>query len=394
MKRLFLLNGSHSDIPLIRAAKSMGYYVITSGNRPDLVGHTYADEFVFGDFSKPELMLQIAREIKADAVCSCANDFGAISASYVSEKLGLLGHDPYETTLILHHKDKFKEFSRKYGIPTPLADGFEDLKEALEQKDKVTYPVMVKPIDLTGGKGVTKVERPEDYETAVIKAFQMSPAGHIVIEPFIEGTHHSFSTFLVDRKVAAYYSDNEYSFASPFLVSTSAGPATNIDLVRDELISVSEKIADILKLVDGVFHIQYILSDNKPYILEITRRCSGDMYPVPVEHSTGIPWSEWIVRAETGMGCEAFPKDRTQKRYGGRHCIVGEKNGLVKGIYISPEIAENIYEKFIWGKDGDIIKDYLVDKVGIVFLEFSTREEMLEKTEHIMNYIHPIYDDV
>ena len=112
MKKLLVLNGSHSDIPLIKAGKELGYYVITSGNNPALIGHNYSDEYVYGDFSDPEGMLQIFKDKGIDAVCSCANDFGAITAAYLSDNLNLPGHDSYEDTLTLHHKDKFKTFSK------------------------------------------------------------------------------------------------------------------------------------------------------------------------------------------------------------------------------------------------------------------------------------------
>jgi hypothetical protein len=84
-KKLLLLNGSHSDIPLINSAKSLGFYVITSGNNPKLIGHSYSDERCYADFSQPEAILEIARKLKIDAVCSCSNDFGIITASYISE---------------------------------------------------------------------------------------------------------------------------------------------------------------------------------------------------------------------------------------------------------------------------------------------------------------------
>ena len=167
MKKILILNGSHSDIQLIESARKLGYYVITSGNRPDLLGHRYSDEYVYGDFSKPELMLEIAHSNKVDAICSCANDFGAISAAYVSEKLGLPGHDPYDVTLTLHHKDRFKKFSKEHGIPTPVATDYTDPAIAAGVSEDISFPVMVKPVDLTGGKGVTKATSMDTYLSAV-----------------------------------------------------------------------------------------------------------------------------------------------------------------------------------------------------------------------------------
>ena len=155
MKKLLVLNGSHSDIQLIKAGKALGYYVYTTGNRPDLIGHKYADEYIFGDFSKPEEIYELFKDKGLDAVCSCANDFGAITASYLSDRLGLPGHDSYETTLILHHKDKFKRFSAEHDIHTPIASSYERIEDALAAADR-KYPLIVKPIDLTGGKGITR----------------------------------------------------------------------------------------------------------------------------------------------------------------------------------------------------------------------------------------------
>ncbi|MBP5604665.1 MAG: ATP-grasp domain-containing protein [Ruminiclostridium sp.] len=298
MENLLVLNGSHSDIPLIKAGKKLGFRVITTGNRPDLIGHRYADEYICCDFSDPVAVYNTFKDRHISAVCSCANDFGAITAAFLAEKLGLPGHDTYENALTIHHKDRFKRFAADIGLHTPKAVSFSELSGAIAFEPE-SYPFMVKPIDLTGGKGVSKVYDRGEYEAAVKLAFDLSPSGRIVAEPFIEGTQHSFSTFLIGGRVRAYFSDNEYSYLNKFLVSTSAGPATKVDCAKDILISDAEKTAKALDLKDGVFHYQYILSENnEPFILEITRRCSGDIYPEPVEHATGIKWAENIVRAE------------------------------------------------------------------------------------------------
>ena len=88
MKKLLILNGSHSEITLIQAAKQLGYYVITSGNNPQLMGHKYADEYIPADYSDKEKILQLVKENGIDRIVSCANDFGVITASYVAEKMG------------------------------------------------------------------------------------------------------------------------------------------------------------------------------------------------------------------------------------------------------------------------------------------------------------------
>ena len=391
MKKLLVLNGSHSDIPLIKAGKKLGYYVYTTGNRPDLIGHAYADEYICGDFSKPEEIFKLFQDKGLDAVCSCANDFGAITASYLAEQLNLPGHDSYQTTLILHHKDKFKKFAAEHDIHTPRAAAFESVEEALSYSDR-HYPMIIKPIDLTGGKGISRADSDHEYEKAVRTAFLRSPQGRIVAEPFISGTQHSFSTFLVNQKVAAFFSDNEYSYINPYLVSTSGGPATDVEKVQQILINDAEKIASLLHLRDGVFHYQYLLSDGKPHILEITRRCSGDWYSEPVEHATGIPWAEWIVRTECGMSCADFPHGTKQSKFCGRHCIMGNHNGIVKDLYIADELKPHIYDSIQWWKAGYQIDNYMTDKIGILFLEYDSEAQMNEIVSRINSLVRIMYE--
>ncbi len=385
--KLLILNGSHSDSILIQKAKELGYYVITTGNDANMLGHKYADEYHKADFSNKDEVLELAKKLEINYVCACANDFGAITASYVAEKMSLPGHDPYETTLDLHHKDRFKKIAIPNNIPTPYSESYDDEELAISNIGKYQLPLIIKPIDLTGGKGVSVARSVDECKTAIKKAFSMSKAKHIVIEEFIEGTQHSFTTFLLNKKVVFSFSDNEYSFKNQFLVSTSAAPATDIELVKQSLIDASEKLAKIMDLGNGVFHHQYLLRDGKPYIIEITRRCSGDLYPVPVQHATGVDWATWIVKAQTGMDCSDFPLNVEQKGFCGRHCIMPPHNGKVKDVIISDEIKNNIFDELMWWEDGYKIDDYMAQKVGIVFFEFSSQEEMLDKVARINDLI-------
>ena len=128
MKRLLVLNGSFSEATLIEKAKELGYYVITSGNNPSLIGHAFADEYIGCDYSDKESILELVKKNKIDRIVSCANDFGVITASYVAEKLSLPGHDTYKNAVLLHRKDLFKAFIQKLGIRTPYPQ-FLDVKE-------------------------------------------------------------------------------------------------------------------------------------------------------------------------------------------------------------------------------------------------------------------------
>lgn len=381
-KKLLIAGGGYADIPLIKAAKSLGFYVVTSGNRADDLGHCHSDECRLEDFSDPEAMLRLAQELNVDAVCACCNDFSALTAAYVAEKMGLPGHDNYSIAQVIHHKDLYRDFALKHNIPAPRAQGFVDADQALSALTNFRFPVIVKPVDLTGGKGITTISRLEDAQSAIDGAFGRSKAKRIVIEEFIEGSRHGFSAFVLDGRIVFYFNDNEHYYLNPYLVSAASSPAQVPPGTAERLVAVSEKIVALLNLVTGIFHIQYIMRDDEPVIIEICRRAPGDLYVQFVQHATGVDYPAYIVRAAAGMDCG----DLTQilpTGYFTRHCIMTSRPGQVRGLSIDPMVQANIIDQFTWWKVGDQVEDFLTQKFGIVFLQFSSVPEMLQKTQNM-----------
>ncbi len=374
---LLVLNGSHSEIPLIQAARRLGYQVTTTGNAPGLIGHRFADRYLPADYSDPQAVLEVARRIGAEAIVSCANDFGIITAAEVCDVLGLPGHDDADTTHLLHTKDRFKKLAARLALDTPPAVWFDNLDDALDHRPDL--PVIVKPVDLTGGKGVARVHQARDYPAAVTRAFEMSRAGRIVVEPLFEGSQHSLTTFLVAGKVVFHYCDNEHSHFNPFYVNASSSPADHGHRHLPGLIDNIERIAAELNLVDGVFHVQYLASHDRFTIIDITRRCSGDLYPVPLTRATGLDWGEWIVRAETGRNCQDIPRP-SQKGYHGRYCVMSRRTGRVIAVKIDPRLRPYIVDQLFWFGTRERIDDPMNQKVGMLFLEYPSREIMEEIT--------------
>jgi biotin carboxylase len=388
-KKLLLAGGGYADIPLIQAAKKWGYYVITSGNRPEELGHQYSDEYRMADFSDKESILKLAEELSVSAICACCNDFSALSCAYAAEKLGLPGHDPYRVAQIIHYKDLYRQFAFENGIATPKALGFSNKQEALNQMMFFSFPVIVKPVDLTGGKGMSTVETVAQADAALDKAFAISRMKRVVVEEFIEGTRHGFSAFLVGGKIVFYFSDNEHYFLNPYMVSAASVPGVVPESTKRQLCADAEKIAALLSLKDGIFHVQYILHKGEPVIIEICRRAPGDLYVRFVEIATGVDYASWIVKSSAGLNCSE-PVHVEPKGFFTRHCVMSFSAGRVTDVEFDPSIEKNVVEKFMWWKKGDVISDVLTAKCGIVFLRFSSADEMMDKTERMQELIRVV----
>lgn len=376
MKKVLLLCTSHNDLGLIKALRKLGYYIIATGNRDNSPGEVWVDKFIKADYSDKELILSIAMEEKIDAICQCCNDFGVYTAAYAAEKMNLPGYDSYENTLILHNKDRFKLFAKEHNILTPQAENFTNKEEAVEKISGMELPLIIKPTDASAGNGINKILYKEEIISAVNEAFEKSRAKRIVVEPYIEGSQHGFCTFLINKKVAAYCTNNEYSFLNPYRVEIDTYPADGWEDVSGILIEQIEKIASILNLKDGIFHLQYILKDGKPWIIEVMRRVLGNMYSVPANMLTGMDWDYWEVRAKCGLDCSGFPVIVKQEGYYAYKAIMGNRNGIIKDIVIPDEYKKHIVDRYMLKKKGESISDYMREPVGLLFMMFSSSEEM------------------
>ncbi len=378
MKKALLLNASHNDLGLIRALRKLGFYIITTGIWENLPGQKFVDEYIKADYSDKELILSIAKENKIDAICPCCNDFGVYTAAYVAEKLKLGEYDSYRTTCILHNKDKFKAFAKKYQLLSPVSESFSDEETAVENAQHMQFPLIVKPTDASAGNGVSKVESPLFLQNAVKIAFNSSRIHKIVVEPYVEGSQHGFCTFLINKKVKAYCTNNEYSIVNPYRVEIDTYPASTAQEIHQILIQQVEKIAELLELKDGIFHLQYVLKDGKPWILEVMRRVLGNMYSVPANMLTGIDWDYWEVRARCGLGCSQFPESVCQEGYYAYKAIMASENGRIKEIHIPHQYDKYIFQYFFLHQEGDRIEAYQKEPIGFLFMMFSCEEEMLD----------------
>lgn len=376
MKKVLLLCTSHNDLGLIQALRKLGYYIIATGNKENSPGEQWVDKWIKADYSNKELILQIAKDEKIDNICACCNDFGVYTAAYVAEQLGLPGYDSYDTTLTLHNKDLFKKFAEENNIISPVANAFVDSATAINAIKMLKLPVIVKPVDCSAGNGISVIEKNESIVQSVEYAFRASRAHRIVVEPFIKGSQHGFCTFLLDQKVVAYCSNNEYSFVNPYRVEIDTFPADGWEQCSQILIEQIEKIARLLKLKDGIFHLQYIYAEGKPWILEVMRRTIGNMYHVLGNAINGFFWEYWEARARCGLDCSDFPQPVKQEGFYAYKTILAQQNGIIKDIHIPEEYRKYIFASTMLLKTGDAVVNYLSQPVGFLFMMFSSKEEM------------------
>lgn len=387
MKKILILNGSFCETPLIKKTKEMGYYVITTGNAPDLEGHAFADEYIPGDYSNKDLMLELVKTKQIDGIIGCANDFGTISAAYVAEKMGWPGHDTYENTLLLHHKDRFKKYCAEHDIPSVQSKVFTVKQELLEYVKNCAYPIIIKANDLTGGKGIRRADSYEEAVSAAEYSFSASRDKRILVEPFIIGTQHAIDVFIVKGKIVAITGCNCYSNVNPYLIQTETYPSDFLEVDKGPICELVLKMAKELNLADGVLTVQYMRSNEKLYVIEVMRRLTGNLSFTLYEKATGFPWYEGYIRSSLGLDCSGLKAQEPTGRYCGHHGIFARQNGIIVKYDIPEEVKNHVYEFVELMKPGDKIEDYKIQRIASFFYTYDTKEELEENAKSFYNRI-------
>lgn len=386
MSKLLVLGGSHSDVPLIESATIFGHDVYTTGNRADHPGHRLSSGHFHGDFSQLEEMLELAQRLNVNFIVPGANDFAMMSAAYVAEQMKLPGYDSFAITTLLHRKDKFKDFANSIDMPIcryVTLDPCDD-DVAIERVDRLRYPLIVKPVDLTGGKGISRVDVPAQLRAAINEARQISRQNSVVIEEWFDGELHSYSTIIENGKIIFEYFDSEFSLYQDYLVSTSLSVCPIHQDAREIVKVATLRMVKELGLVDGVLHSQFLARDKEARIIEYTRRMSGDLYSKVVQLVRGFRHQDIFIASATSQPISPILNtiNTVHQPFVSRHCVTSEKCGKFIRIKIDENIRNNIVSITPIVPFGASVADDGRSKVAVVILSFNSESEM---NDYIVN---------
>lgn len=389
-KRLMLLGGIRYLLPVIKAAHEQGYYVITADYIPDNIAHKYSDEYVNVSIIDKEAVLKVAREKEIDGIMSFGVDPGVVSASYVQNQMGLPSFGPFESVEILQNKDKFRAFLAKNGFNVPQAKGFDSVEAAMEEVYWYPWPVIVKPTDAAGSKGVTRVDKAEDLRPALEYAMEHSISGHIIVEEFIDkqGCSSDTDSMSIDGRLvfvsfcAQRFDDNA---SNPYTPAAYSWPSTFTKEQEDYLTSEIQRLITLLNLKTVVYNIEVRVAPNgKPYIMELTPRGGGNRLCEMLRYATGVDMITAITRAMVG---DPILEPIEQKPYNGHWAEIilhADKDGIYDHLEISKELPAEVIEEDLWVKQGDHVDSFegANNAIGTLVLKFQTAEELEHAITH------------
>ena len=396
-KKLMLLGGIRYLLPVIKAAHEQGYYVITADYIPDNIAHKYSDEYVNVSIINKEAVLKVAQEKQIDGIMSFGVDPGVVSASYVQNKMGLPSFGPFESVEILQNKDKFRAFLKKNGFNVPQAKGFDSIEDAMSESYWYPWPVIVKPTDAAGSKGVTRVDKLEDLQKALEYAMEHSISGHIIVEEFIEkaGCSSDTDSMSVDGKlVFTSFCAQRFDIdaTNPYTPAAYSWPSTFTNEQEEYLKSEIQRLITLLGLKTVVYNIETRIGTNgKPYIMELTPRGGGNRLCEMLRYATGVDMITSITRAIVGDPIEPIE----QKPYNGHWAEIilhADNDGIFDHLEVSKDFPVEIVEEDLWVKQGDKVESFegANNAIGTLVLKFQTAEKLEQAITHQREWLKVI----
>lgn len=382
-KKLMLLGGIRYLLPVIEAAHKQGYYVITADYLPDNIAHKYSDEYVNVSIIDKEAVLKAAQEKEIDGIMSFGVDPGVVAASYVQNQMGLPSFGPFESVEILQNKDKFRAFLTQHGFNVPWAFGFSTVEDAWESKDKFAYPLIVKPTDSAGSKGVRRVDEEQELLSALQYAQEHSIKGNIIVEEFIEkeGCSSDSDCFSVDGelKIATFSAQrfDEYA-AGTFVPAAYSWPSTMSMQQESELRSELQRLLSLLHMQTSIYNVETRIGKNgKPYIMEVSPRGGGNRLAEMVRYSTGMDMITAAVRAAVGDPIGEVVQQPLNGHWA-EVILHSQQDGTFQELSLSKEIKPFVYEEDLWVKPGDQVSSFIGanDAIGTFVLKADSAEKI------------------
>lgn len=394
MKKLMILGGARYALPVIKAAHELGLYVITCDYLPDNIAHKYSDEYCNVSIIDKDAVLEAAKKLEIDGIVSFACDPGVVTAAYVAEKMGLPSCGSYESVSILQNKGRFRKFLTEHGFNVPVAKGYTSIEDAVKDVDLFNWPVIVKPTDSAGSKGVTRVDDPKELKKSIEYALSFSHCDEFIIEDFItqKGFSSDTDSFSVDGELK-FVSFNSQRFdadaENPYTPAAYSWPSSMSKEHQEELKNEIQRLLHLLNMGTSIYNIETREgTDGKAYIMEVSPRGGGNRLAECLHYATGVDLVKNTVRAAVGLPVEGVE----QKPYDGCWAEVilhSDRAGVFDSLWIADDIKENVFERDLWIEAGTKVGGFSAanEAIGTLVLRFDTDERLQQVMKDINQYV-------
>lgn len=386
MKKVLIIGAGFLQSFVIKKAKQLGYFTIAVDANPNAEGFKYCDEYAVINIVDETACCEFAGSRNIDGVLTAATDYGVLTASHIAEKLNLPGLK-YETAKVIKNKYLVRKKLYETGADdTERCYEISDISVLSNIKERISFPVMVKPCDGSGSRGASKVNFAEDLETACVVAMSNSLTHKAIIEPFINGKEYGVESFCYNGEKIILGIMEKKMTKPPYYAELGHAIPSGLSAETEEKVkNCVKKAMEALDINFGSVNMDLLLTeDNNVHIVDIGARMGGNLIGSHIiPYGTGICYIENMIRAAVGDCVDFSPIMR-------KTCVATRILALTPGRIEELPDFEKIEEECSVEiehhlKVGDTINEYRtnLDGCGYVIAAGNEKEKTLSDAENV-----------
>ena len=396
MKKIMMLGAGGGQIPFIETCKKLKAYVIVISPMGDYAGIKLADKFYDCDVKDKEKVLEIAKKEKITAIVTDQTDISVTTVAWVAEQLGLKGIG-YDRAIKFTDKYEMRLEAERIGVPVPKFAKARDISEAKKCVKRMELPVIIKPTNCYGSKGVYRINDVEELEKYFELSQRYSHTDTVIIEEFIEGIEFLADGFAMNNKYINLdvgikehfhkqdiYVSKMCMFSSPELIEEST--------VEKRILDTNKRLVEGMGLPFGITHAEYIYSpkEDKVFLVEIAARGGGvylSSHLTP--RASGINTNELLIDYllnDTIIDVDDF---RLSRRVSAWRCFELQEGTIVSienidALHKIPGVDDVYLDNLCVGKQVGGLQDDST-KHGPILISGNSREDCYETLKQIEN---------
>jgi biotin carboxylase len=393
---LLVLGGTVFQVPAILHAVKLGCKVVTCDYLPQNPGHRYAHCYVNASTTDAEAILAVAREHHVDGILAYASDPAAPTAAAVCAALRLPG-SAVTAVDTLTNKSLFRAFQRKHGFSIPKFAAATSVNEARAAAVAIGFPVMIKPVDSSGSKGVTRVMGVEEVTEAVRSARRYSRCGQLIVEEWIEraGVQIAGDGLVVDGQlVFDGFGDEHFDpLCSPHAPVGESLPGELSSSHRVLLLQELQRLFVLLGVQHMVFNLDAMIDrDGKPMLIEVGPRAGGNALPQLIQFATGVDLTDIAIRQSLGIEVPAELYTAQFRRCFASHILHSRSAGRFGGFAMAPALQPHVVEVTLTARLGEAVGRFesSKDTLGFALFGFPDTDVMRERLRDVNESFAPI----
>lgn len=359
MKKIMIVGAGILQTYVIKKARELGYYVIGVDANPKAFGLSYVNEYKLIDIIDENSCLNYAKECCIDGIITAATDYGVLTVSYVSSYLGLPGIN-YSSAKIIKNKYNVRQLLNKQKADdTPQYFEVSKVDDVKNIMSLIIYPVIVKPCDGSGSRGVVRVNNEKELLFAVENAIISSLTKKALVETFIEGQEYGVESFVLGDDIFILGIMKKRMTNPPYYAEL--GHSIPSDLSNNLEIKVKNVVNKTIKALNinyGAVNMDILISnDNKVCVVDIGARMGGNLigsHIIPL--STGIDYMGNIIKSSVSDEVDfSFKHSQVVST-----SILALSPGKIKRIPSLQSLSEQneILDLVFNKKEGDVISFY------------------------------------